>query len=86
MGTAPVLCQLSWQLGQKCSGWVKEAGGGCLLEERGCLCRVCLKWNMGLVGLGEGTAFSVRCCTNPQSPGSELHGATVIQTVNKICG
>lgn len=38
---------------------------------------------------GGRTPLSVRCCTNPQSPGSELvelHGVTVIQTVNKICG
>lgn len=38
---------------------------------------------------GGRTLLSVRCCTNPQSPDSELvelHGATVIQTVNKICG
>lgn len=40
-------------------------------------------------GFGGRTPLSVRRCTNPQSPGSELvelHGATVIQTVNKICG
>lgn len=40
-------------------------------------------------GFGGRTLLSIRCCTNPQSPGSELvelHGATVIQTVNKICG
>lgn len=40
-------------------------------------------------GFGGRTPLSVGCCTNLQSPGSELvelHGATVIQTVNKICG
>lgn len=40
-------------------------------------------------GFGGRTPLSVSCCTNPQSPGSELvelHSATVIQTVNKICG
>lgn len=40
-------------------------------------------------GFGGRTLLSIRCCTNPQSPGSELvelHGVTVIQTVNKICG
>lgn len=42
-----------------------------------------------LGGFGGRGPLSVRCCTDPQSPGLELvelRGATVIQTVNKICG
>lgn len=80
---------VSWQLGQESSCWVKEAGGGCLQEERGCLRRARSKRRCVLGGFGGRGPLSIRCCTNPQSPGSEfveLHGATVIQTVNKICG
>lgn len=80
---------VSWQLGQESSCWVKEAGGGCLQEERGCLRRARSKRSCMLGGFGGRGTLSIRCCTNPQSPGSklvELHGATVIQTVNKICG